>query len=188
MTSPPQIADINLVLEYTTKNSHECSALLAADENALKVLICQVESATKQLQKRNSVTPTRNILHIFNILLNISSSREAGGIIACRPISKGGDILSVVFSYLGASAKQPVAPTELFLTAVSILKNFCIISPELRQKFTQNQNSLDVLTSIARAERETRNVVGTRGKRAVDACDHGGFRARKIEELLGLLQ
>lgn len=124
----------------------------------------------------------------FNILMSISSSREAAGIIAYRPISKGGDILSATFNYYGASVKQPAAPTELSLTAISILKNLCTISRELRQRFAQNRKSLDILTSMARAEREPRSVVGRRGKKVVDACDHGALRARKIEELLGILR
>lgn len=124
----------------------------------------------------------------FNILMSISSSREAAGIIAHRPISTGGDILSATFNYCGASVKQPAAPIELSLTAISILNNFCTISPELRQRFAHNRKSLDILTSMARAEREPRSAVGRRGKKVVDACDHWALRARKIDELLGILR
>ena len=187
-------------IDYTTLHSHECGAVFAADENALKILMSHIGTATKQLQKPNPAPLNRNLLLIFNILMNISTSTAAGDIIAKAAPTSGKDIFSLLFSilfnYLTTLSKQPSASNELYKNCIDILRNFFSRNSEIRKRFTQNPKWLEGLSRIAKAERERAKVTtgtgggagaGGKGKKGT-GNEEGRLRVEKIEELLVLLR
>ena len=181
--------------DYTTKYSRECAVMLAADEDAIKALTSHVESATKQLQKPTSTPPNRNLHLIFHIFLNISSSSEAGGILAQRH-GKDKDVFSVLFNYAAAGSKQPSALGELYMCALEALSKFCNGSTEVRERLRRNWKWLEMLGGLVRGERgkgkgkgKGKGGAGGRGKKGAAAGGDGNeVRAEKIEALLELLR
>ncbi|KAF8452986.1 hypothetical protein BGX38DRAFT_1268995 [Terfezia claveryi] len=162
-----------LQLEYTTKYSRECAVMLAADEDAIKALASHVESATKQLQKQTSAAPNRNLHLIFNIFLNISSTSEAGHILAQRH-GKDKEVFLVLFNFAAAGSKQPNAFGELYMCALEALTKFCKGSEEVRERLKRNWKWLEMLGGLVRGEREKGKAKGKKGKGS------GGGEERKV--------
>lgn len=188
--------------DYTTTNSRECGAMLAADEEAMKVLSSHIEIATKQLQKPSSTAPNRNLVLIFNILLNISKSTSAGNILAKR--SGGKDIFLVLFNYLVASSKQSSAPGELHKNTIDILQKFCSENAEIRKRlaYAQNGKCVETLSELAKCESEKAKLPATvtiaaggkggvarkgTASAGINVDKEGKMRVEKIGELVKLL-
>jgi len=197
------MADIcHVLIDYTTTYSRECVVMLAADEDAIKVLTSHVESATKQLQKPTSAAPNRNLHLIFNIFLNISSSSSAGDILARRH-GRDRDVFSVLFNYVAAGSKQPSASGELYMCALEALGRFGKGSAEVRKRLRRNWKWLEVLSGLVRETKEKekekergkgkgkgKGRAGGRGKKGGggEGSEVERVRAEKIEALLELLR
>lgn len=160
--------------------------MLSNDNDAIKGLLSVLDTGTKQLQKASPATSSRNLVLVFKIFTNISTTRKARDAIAKHLTSAGRDIFSVILGYLAAATKQPAAPTDLYLSAVAILKNFCASNPEIRASLATRWRWMEGMGAIAKAERDKGNRV--RGTRTTAGSDQWRIRAEKIDEVLGMLR
>lgn len=161
--------------------------MLAADEDAIKMLVSHIDAAAKVLPRTTPVPSSRNLGLIFSTFANISLSRKAGEILARRATPGGRGVFAKLFIFMGLAslAKQPAATNELGMSALTTLTNFCSRSQEVRRMLASNWKWLETLSSMAKAERDTGSG---KSKKSPEATALGKLRAEKMEELLELLR
>ncbi|KAF8471862.1 hypothetical protein BDZ91DRAFT_716701 [Kalaharituber pfeilii] len=169
-----------LQLELTTRCSHECSVVVAQDEGTMKTLTSIIETATKQLAKPRTASPSKNLVLVFNILNNIATARKAGDILAGRSASGIKDVFTVLLNYLIAAGKQPSASNDLYLKAIATLREFCVRSPVVKRKLAARWKWLEGLSMVVKMEKG--KCDGAKG------TEQSRVRGEKLEEVLQLIR